>query len=68
MDLTLEKQVTERAPLSVRLTEDEWDALDELQAFLGFSNRSQVIKRLIKTAYVKPASVRFIQPDDKVPA
>lgn len=62
MDMTLEKQQVERTPLSVRLTEDEWQALDSLQELLGFSTRSQVVKRLIKTAYLKPANVHFIQP------
>lgn len=60
MEMVMEKQV-ERAPLSVRLSDEEWAALDELQSRFGDSTRSQVIKRLIAAAKVRRASVQFPQ-------
>jgi len=58
MDMVMEKQA-ERAPLSVRLTDEEWELLENLQTVLGYSSRSQVIKRLINSAHVRPASLKF---------
>lgn len=67
MDIASEKQ-QDRWPLSVRLTEEEWELLGHLQTVMGCPSRSQVVKQLIRTAHVRPASVKFVRSDDKVPA
>jgi hypothetical protein len=63
MDMVMEKQA-ERAPLSVRLTDEEWELLENLQTVLGYSSRSQVVKQLIKAAHVRPASIKFSRPEE----
>lgn len=61
--MALDKQ-QERWPLSVRLSEEEMELLKHLQTVMECQSLSQVIKRLIRAAYVRPASVKFLRPED----
>ena len=49
-----------------RLTETEIAQLDSLIKKLEVSDRTQVLRKLIKTAVVKPATVEFIDDRKKV--
>jgi hypothetical protein len=50
-------------PYPMRLSLEELEQLEELQALMGLANRTQVVKRLIATAHVRPGSIKFAQPE-----
>lgn len=58
MEATNEKQA-ERPPLSVRLSDAEWERLDNLQVHLELGTRSDVVRWMINRAIVRRASLRF---------
>jgi hypothetical protein len=64
MELNTEKQA-ERGPLSVRLSDDEWERLAQLQDQLGVGTRSDVVKWMINRARVRRASLTFAQPESQ---
>jgi hypothetical protein len=62
MEMDTEKQV-KRSPYSVRFDDEELEMLEDLRLIFGFSSQAQVLKRLVRTAHVRPASVKFAQPE-----
>ena len=58
-ELNSNEKTTKRSPLTVRLTEDEWQTLNNLQQKFGDSTQSQVIKRLLAAAKVRRSSIQF---------
>lgn len=65
----MDNKKTKTTPYPMRLTLEEIEQLDILQEYMGLTNRVQVVKQLIKAAYVRPASIKFVRTEeDKVPA
>lgn len=59
-ELNSNEKTTKRSPLTVRLTEDEWQTLNNLQQKFGDSTQSQVIKRLLAAAKIRRPSIQFV--------
>lgn len=59
----LEENKFVKSPFSMRLTDEEEEKVSALMEQFGYTARAQVFKRLLATAKVRRASVKFIQPD-----
>ena len=60
----MEIKKAKTTPYPMRLTLEEIEQLDILQEYMGLTNRVQVVKQLIKAAYVRPASIKFVRTEE----